>query len=94
MPKCNFNRVAYRNHTSAWVFSCKFAAYFQKTFLQEHLWRAASGNINNKRRSTNFDRVIRTFIPFHASDHFLRPMKTGNLWFSDVFRGCSKGAIA
>ena len=27
---------------SAWVFSCKFAAYFQNTFLQEHLWRAAS----------------------------------------------------
>ena len=25
MPKCDFN-------TSAWVFSCKFAAYFQNTF--------------------------------------------------------------
>ena len=23
----------YWNHTSAWVFSCKFAAYFQTTFL-------------------------------------------------------------
>ena len=22
----------YWNHTSAWVFSCKFAAYFQNTF--------------------------------------------------------------
>ena len=35
MPKCNFNKVAlqlYWNHTSAWVFSCKFAAYFQNTF--------------------------------------------------------------
>ena len=34
MQKCNFNQVAlqlYRNHTSAWVFSCKFAAYFQDT---------------------------------------------------------------
>ena len=31
-----------RNHTSIWVFSCKFAAYFQNTFSQEHLWRAAS----------------------------------------------------
>ena len=43
--KCNFNKVAkqlYWNHTSAWVFSCKFAAYFQKTSTQEHLWRAAS----------------------------------------------------
>ena len=28
--------------TSAWVFSCKFAAYFQNTFSYEHLWTAAS----------------------------------------------------
>ena len=31
MPKCDFNEVAlqlYWNHTSAWVFYCKFAAYF------------------------------------------------------------------
>ena len=35
MPKCDYNKVAlqlYCNHTSAWVFSCKFAAYFQNTF--------------------------------------------------------------
>ena len=35
MPKCEFNKVAkqlYWNRTSAWVFSCKFAAYFQNTF--------------------------------------------------------------
>ena len=35
MPKCYFNKVAlqlYRNRTSAWVFSCSFAAYFQSTF--------------------------------------------------------------
>ena len=35
MPKCDFNKVAkqlYWNHTSAWVFSCKFAAYFQNTY--------------------------------------------------------------
>ena len=35
MQKCNFNKVAlqfYWNHSFAWVFSCKFAAYFQNTF--------------------------------------------------------------
>ena len=45
MPKCNFNKAAlqiYWNRTSAWVFSCKFAAHFQNTFSQEHFWRAAS----------------------------------------------------
>ena len=37
MPKCvcNFTEIA------AWVFSCKFAAFFQNTF-QEHLYTAAS----------------------------------------------------
>ena len=45
LPKYDFNKVAlqlYWNRTSAWVFSCKFAAYFQNTFSQEHLWRATS----------------------------------------------------
>ena len=45
MSKCDFNKVAlqlYWNCTSTWVFSCKFAAYFQDTFSQEHLWMAAS----------------------------------------------------
>ena len=35
MPNCDFNKVAkqlYWNHTSAWVISCKFAAYFWKPF--------------------------------------------------------------
>ena len=32
----------YGNHTSGWVFSCKFTVYFQNTFSLEHLWRAAS----------------------------------------------------
>ena len=34
MPKCDFNKIAlqlYWNHTSAWVFSCKLAGYFQDT---------------------------------------------------------------
>ena len=39
MLKCDFNEVA--NHTWAWVFSCKFAAYFQNTFSYNHLWVAA-----------------------------------------------------
>ena len=35
MSKCDFSKVTlqlYWNHTSTWVFSCKFAAYFQYTF--------------------------------------------------------------
>ena len=42
MPKYDFNKIAiqlYWNHTSAWLFSCKFAAFFQNIFFYEHpLW--------------------------------------------------------
>ena len=31
----------YWNHTSAWVFSCNFAVYFQNVFLYYHLWQTA-----------------------------------------------------
>ena len=40
------NKVAlqlYWSRTSACVFSCKFAAYFQNIFLEEHLWKTVSG---------------------------------------------------
>ena len=33
MPKCDFNKVAKDGCSSAWMFSCKFAAYFQNNFL-------------------------------------------------------------
>ena len=55
MPEYNFNKVAkqlYWNHTSAWVFSCKFAAYFQNTFSQEHLWTADSTICSKIKRVT------------------------------------------
>ena len=47
-PKCDFNKVAlqlYWNRTSAWMFSCKNAAYFQNTFFLEQFWAAASERI-------------------------------------------------
>ena len=44
-PKCDFNKVADWNRTTALVFSCKFAAYFQNNFSQKHLWRAVSSDI-------------------------------------------------
>ena len=55
MPKCDFNKVAlqlYWNQTLAWVFSYKFAAYFQNIFPLEHLWRTASDckTISDKQR--------------------------------------------
>ena len=65
MPKCDFNKVALQfswNRTSIWVFSCKFAAYFQNTFSIKHLWRAASGS--SKSGCIN---------PFHSTGFRSRP---------------------
>ena len=45
MPKCAALQL-YWNHTSAWVFSCKFAAYFQNNFSSEHLWTASGFNMS------------------------------------------------
>ena len=39
MPKSDFNKVAL--HTSAYVFSCKFAANCENTCSEGHLWSAA-----------------------------------------------------
>ena len=54
MPKCDFKNVDWQlcwKHTSPWVFSCKFAAYFQNTFpknasgrlLLNSLWNQFKG---------------------------------------------------
>ena len=42
IQKCDFINAAmqhYCSHTSAWIFSCKFAAYLQNTYFEEHLSR-------------------------------------------------------
>ena len=71
MRKCDFIKVAkqlYWHHTAVWVFSCKFAWYFQSTFSWEHIWRAASGlfflktfprkNLHCVTPLLNFEKVI------------------------------------
>ena len=40
MPKFGWNKVTL--HTSKWVFACKFAVYFHKTFLYQNLGRATT----------------------------------------------------
>ena len=47
MQKCDFRKVVnqlYWNHTSAWLFSCKFAAYLQNSCFDEYLWGTTSAN--------------------------------------------------
>ena len=47
MPKYDFNKVAlqlYWNHTSAWLVSCIFTAYFQNTFSRAYRKRPVTWN--------------------------------------------------
>ena len=48
--KCRFGKVAnqlYWNHTSAWVFFCKFASYLHDSRFDKHLWGATSANVHS-----------------------------------------------
>ena len=44
----------YWDRTSAWVFSCKFAEYFQNTFFSEHLWTTAFEKIQSILRNIEY----------------------------------------
>ena len=43
------------------MFSCKFAAYFRNTFLQEHMWKAASDIFTRTSPLWNFLHTAITF---------------------------------
>ena len=47
--KSDFKQL-YWNHTSTWLFSCKFAAFFQNTFFMEQLSVDASDNLNGMKQ--------------------------------------------
>ena len=47
-----FAMQRYWNHTSAWVTSSKFSAFWQNNFSEEHLWRAAPGHLHYKKKHT------------------------------------------
>ena len=81
MPKSDFNKVAkqvYWNHTSAWVFSCKFAAKFQNNFFSEHL------------RMTAFENFIYLFFCLFIFSVkwtlFFSLQKGENCWYSVFFQ--------
>ena len=90
IPMCDFNIVAkwlYWNHTSAWVFSCKFAVYFQNTFSWEHPGRAASVHSVSKYYSSSegswktTDVLLENFLTFLYSCRQLLLFLTCNLVF-------------
>ena len=35
---------------SVWVISCKFAAFLQNNFSEQHLWTAASGHLHYNKK--------------------------------------------
>ena len=61
MPVCDFNKITkqlYWNGTLAWLFSCRFVAYFQNTFSLEHFWTAASDSSKYNLRFMIFRKLI------------------------------------
>ena len=41
---CDFSMITNLfSKTFTWIFSCKFTAFFQNTFLYKYIWRTASG---------------------------------------------------
>ena len=98
MPKCDFKKQLYWNYLSAWMFSCKFAAYFQNIFSSEHLWSAASlmsllEIIVLKWATSSFPReCINTYMrckfDFKTTLHRRTHFQTYFIWFSDFRPTC------
>ena len=90
--KCEHNINNNFRWKSAWVFSCKFPAYFQNTFSQEHLSRAAFGatyikalmlswNLMNDQMNSDGYRILRG-----ESNVVLNKMKYGILQIAKIQR--------
>ena len=62
-----FTGELYWNRTSAWAFSCKFAAYFRSTFSKEHIWAAASKGRLFKALSITTCTVCQCTFIYHIS---------------------------
>ena len=60
VPKCDLQ--LYWNRTSGWVFSWKFASYFQNTFSLEHLRLAASVTASREMSVTIQRRFLKKLI--------------------------------
>ena len=91
MPKCDFNKIAkqlYWNYTSAWVFSCKCAAYFHKNTFGRRLLHSSqflaveplSENSGNFRRNRN--RLTHLSPLWHFYTSWKRQKTYGILTFS------------
>ena len=59
------------NHSSAWVLSCEFVAYFQNNFPLEYPWRAASGGHPGQPLNVLYTFNLRSLTKEH--------------WFSGIF---------
>ena len=81
MLKCDFNKVAkqlHLNHTLAWVFSCKYAAFFQNTSggLLLHCYSTHKNNFR-----LYFSRSF--MVPLIKA--FIKANKIDIIFFSEIF---------
>ena len=75
MAKCDFNKLAlqfYWSHTSAWVFSCKFAASFCRVVITGHVgFRNLSVVVNHFKMTCGNVMFFTTLISFNFTQTFL-----------------------
>ena len=76
----NYWRTPTTKCDSAWVFFSKFAAYFQSTFSQEHLWSAAS--VSRCFSTTLFclNVPLSNWTPLHILLSFINTFSTSHLF--------------
>ena len=79
MSPCDFNNIVFQiywNLTLSRVFSCKFAAYFQKTFSLDHLRAATSVFSSNYRyTSTVFNYWYLPMVHFWWGSEYVPALK-------------------
>ena len=50
-------------HTSAWVISCKSAAFFQNSFSKQHLSKTAFDIITRNKESSDISTIVYVLLP-------------------------------
>ena len=88
---CCIQSCSIWNCTSAWVFSCKFAAYLQNIFSEEYICTAASEYLEEERRTCAskthiFLYLYKALFPGNGEKIWRPPAKIGfeYIWFAII----------
>ena len=81
---------------SAWSTCCQHVfcwCYFLFLEIFFQSWKFILKTVACAKNQSNFNKIQTNINPFRTINLFLYPLKTENLWFSDVSRGCRKRPV-